>query len=89
MSSSDGNSVILSGWKAAGITNALEKGLTGFAREILDTYIDTDLFDQGDIYFDMALVTTTPSEEFVEKERERVVKENSDDEYLIEENEGE
>ena len=64
LSSSDSKSVILSGWRAAGITNALEKGLADFAREILDLYSKVDPFDQEDIDFDMRVVTT-PHENFI------------------------
>ena len=81
LSSSDGKSLILSGWKAAGISEALEKGLAGFSRRILDPYSDIDPFDQEEIDFNITSIVTVPSEEYVEQER--VINENdSDDEYL-------
>ena len=80
LSSCDGKSLILSGWKAAGISEALEKGLAGFSRGILDPYIDIDPFDQGEIDFNITSVVSVPSEEYVEQER--VIDEDSDDEFL-------
>ena len=81
LSSSDGKSLILSGWKAAGISEALEKGLAGFSRGILDPYSDIDPFDQEEIDFNITSIVTVPSEEYVEQER--VINENdSDDECL-------
>ena len=43
LSLSDGKQIILSGWKAAGISDALEKGLAGFSGEFMDPFNDRSI----------------------------------------------
>ena len=73
-----GKQIILSGWKAAGISDALEKGLTGFSVGIMDPFDDIDQFNQGEIDFNMTSVVPVASEEYVEKERVVTVHDDDD-----------
>ena len=54
--------------------------MTVFSRGVLDPYSDVDPFDQGDIDFNMTSFVAIPSEEYMEQER--VINEDSDDEYI-------
>ena len=47
LSSAEGKQIILAGCKAAEITGALQKGVSGFSGDTLDPYNDIDPFDQG------------------------------------------
>ena len=76
LSSSEGRQVVLSGWKASGITAALEKGLEGFA-PLIDPFHEIDPFNNNDVNFVITSVVAPMSEEFVDKEK--YVDEESDD----------
>ena len=47
----EGKKVILAGWKASGISDALERGLAGFSGSFVDPYYEIDPFDQGKVHF--------------------------------------
>ena len=59
----------MAGWKALGILDALERGLAGFSDSFIDPYYGIDLFDQGEVYFNITSEVNCASEECVEKER--------------------
>ena len=80
LSSLEGKQIILAGWKASGIADALEKGLSGFSCNVLDPYDDIDHFDQGEIGFSITSVVSAASEEYIEKERVVVSSDDQDDE---------
>ena len=86
MSSSDGETnLFCRGWKAAGISDALEKGLAGFSGEFMDPFNDIDPFVQGEIRFNITSVVSAASEEYVENEIVTVAHDDDDDdggEYL-------
>ena len=81
----EGEQIILSGWKAAGISVALEKGLAGFSGGIMDPFDDIDPFNQEEIDFNMSSVVSVASEEYVEIERIVNVHDDDDNngEYLL------
>ena len=66
--SDEGKQVIISGWRAAGITKAIERGLEGFSARHIDPFYDLDPFDQEIIFTETSFVSP-PSEEYVELER--------------------
>ena len=68
LSSDEGKQVIISGWRAAGITKAIERGLEGFSARHIDPFYDLDPFDQEIIFTETSFVSP-PSEEYVELER--------------------
>ena len=75
--------VILSGWRASGISGALEKGLSGFD---VDPYDDIDPFERDveslrEIDFDITSTVPILSEEYIEKEKV-ITNVDSEDEYL-------
>ena len=78
LSSLDGKQIILAGWRASGITDALEKGLKVFSYNVLDPYDDIDHFDQGEIRFPIISVVSAASEEYIENERV-IVSDDQDD----------
>ena len=78
LSSLDGKQIILAGWRASGITDALEKGLKEFSYNVLDPYDDIDHFDQGEIRFPITSVVSAASEEYIENERV-IVSDDQDD----------
>ena len=59
--------VILAGWEAWGMSNALERGLAGFSGIFVDPYYENDLFDQGEVHFSITSQVNCSSEEYVEK----------------------
>ena len=68
LSSFEGKKVILAGWKASGISDALERGLAGFSGSFVDAYDKIDPFDQGEVHFNITSEVNCASEEYVEKE---------------------
>ena len=69
LSSADRKHIILAGWKAAGITGALQKGVSSFSGGTLDPYNDIDPFDQGEIEITASSMVIPASEGYVEHER--------------------
>ena len=59
----------MAGWKASGISDALERGLAGFSDSFVDPYYEIDPFDQGEVHFNITSEVNRASEEDVEKER--------------------
>ena len=53
LSSFERKKVILAGWKASGILNALERGLAGFSGSFTDLYYKIDPFGQGEVHFNI------------------------------------
>ena len=68
LSSFERKKVILAGWKASGISDALERGLAGFSGSFVDAYDEIDPFDQGEVHFNITSEVNCASEEYVEKE---------------------
>ena len=74
----------MSGWRASGISGALEKGLSGFE---VDPYDDIDPFERDveslrEIDFDITSTVSILSEEYIEKEKVITNDVDSEDEYL-------
>ena len=69
LSSFEGKKVILAGWKASGISDALERGLAGFSGRFVDPYYEIDSFDQGEVHFNIITEVNCASEEYIEEER--------------------
>ena len=80
LSSFEGRKVILGGWKGAGITDAIAKGLIGFTGESMDPFYDFNPFDQVDIPIETACTQSFSSEEYINPERED--ESDVDDQYL-------
>ena len=59
----------MAGWKASGISDALERGLTGFSGRFVDPYYEIDPFDRGEVHFNITSEMNCASEEYVEKDR--------------------
>ena len=68
LSSSEGKQVILSGWRAAGITEAIEKGVGGF-NPVIDPFHHVDPFNGNDVNFVITSQVAPISEEYVEIKR--------------------
>ena len=66
LSSFESKKIILTGWKASGISDALTKRFSG---GFIDLFYDMDPFDQGEVSFSITSVVNCVSEECVEKER--------------------
>ena len=69
LSSFKGKKVILAGWKASGISDAVERGLAGFSGSFVDLYYEINPFDQGEVHFNITSEVNCGSDEYVEKER--------------------
>ena len=69
LSSFERKKVILAGWKASRILDALERGQAGFSCSFVDPYDEIDPIDQGEVYFNITSEMNCASEEYVEKER--------------------
>ena len=59
----------MTGWKASGISDALERGLAGFSGRFVDPYYEIDSFDQGEVHFNITSDVNCASKEYVEKGR--------------------
>ena len=59
----------MAGWKASGISDALEIGWAGFSGSFFDPHYKIDPFDQGEVHFNITSEVNCASEEYVEKER--------------------
>ena len=59
----------MAGWKALGISNALERGLAGFSGSFTDLYYKIDPFDQGEVHFNITPEVNCASEDYCGKER--------------------
>ena len=81
LTSSHGKEIILAGWRASGISAAVEDGLIGF---LIDPFNEIDPFDQT-IEINITSVVRPISEEYINKEK---VFNNydSDDEFFNSEN---
>ena len=82
LSSFEGKKVILAGWKASGISDALEIGLAGFSGSFFDPHYKIDPFDQGEVHFNITSEVNCASEEYVEKERIFAAIDDDDGEFL-------
>ena len=60
--------IILAEWKAAGISDALKRGFARFKDNLIDHFYHINPIDQGVVHFNISLVVSPTSEEFVEKE---------------------
>ena len=69
LSSFEGKKVILAGWKASGILDAVERSLAGLSSSFVDPYYEIDSFDLGEMHFNITSEVNCASEEHVEKER--------------------
>ena len=65
LTSSHGKEIILAGWRASGISAAVEDGLIGF---FIDSMNEIDPFDQT-IEINMTSVVGPMSEEYINKEK--------------------
>ena len=81
LTSSHGKEIISAGWRASGISAAVEDGLIGF---LIDPFNEIDPFDQT-IGIDMTSVIRPMSEEYISKE-EVFHDYDSDDEFCDSEN---
>ena len=68
LSSSEGKEVILSGWKASGITEAVAKGVNGF-NPVVDPFHDVDPFHGNEVDFVISTQIPAVSTEYAESER--------------------
>ena len=69
LSSFEEKKLILAGWNALGILNALESGLAGFSSSFIDLYYEIDPFDQEEVHFNFTSEVNCASEEYVDKKR--------------------
>ena len=69
----------MAGWKASGISDALERGLAGFSGSFIDPYYEIDPFDQREVHFNITSEVNCASEKYVEKERILAVIDDDDD----------
>ena len=67
LSSFDRQKIILTGWKASGISDYLTKGLAGFSGDSTDPFYHIHPFDQGEIDFNITSVVNCESEEYIER----------------------
>ena len=65
----EGKKIILAGWKAAEISDALIKDLTGYSGGSVEPFYDIDPFNQVKVNFNIPAVVNCTSEEYIEKER--------------------
>ena len=79
LSSFEGKKVILAGWKASGILDALENGLAWFSGSFVDSYYEIDPLDKGEVHFNITSEVNCAPEEYVEKERTFAAIDDDDD----------
>ena len=69
LSSFEEKKLILAGWNALGILDALESGLAGFSGNFVDPYYEIDPFDQEEVHFNITSEVNCTSEEYFEKKK--------------------